>query len=170
MCSVAQREFTQYFPKPGRVVEDEDGAQGALNVGGQFGGAGHVKVGVRVIAAEVHGVDVQLDHHLAVAVPIFAVGGKGVLQGGLGGFRQVVGGHYRYVVICMDGKKVLPDEVVAKEHHDDADDDDPLEVIIPPVGPAFLAGVLALFAGLEVFGVDIAFVTVACHGAVSSKF
>ena len=36
------------------------------------------------IAAEVHGVDVQLDHHLAVAVPIFAVGGKGVLQGGLG--------------------------------------------------------------------------------------
>ena len=70
----------------------------------------------------------------------------------------------------MDGKEILPDEVVAEEHHDDADDDDPLEVIIPPVGPAFLAGVLALFAGLEVFGVNIAFVTVACHEAVPSKF
>ena len=106
--------------------------------------------------------------HLYEAV--VAVGGKGVLQGGLGGFRQVVGCHHGHVIVCMDGKEILPDEVVAEEHHDDADDDDPLEVIIPPVGPAFLAGVLALFAGLEVFGVDIAFVTVACHGAVPSKF
>ena len=29
---------------------------------------------------------------------------------------------------------------------------------------------VSLFAGLEVFGVDIAFVTVACHGAVPSNF
>ena len=78
--------------------------------------------------------------------------------------------HNGHVIVCMDGKEILPDEVVAEEHHDDADDDDPLEVIIPPVGPAFLAGVLALFAGLEVFGVNIAFVTVACHEAVPSKF
>ena len=64
----------------------------------------------------------------------------------------------------------INDEAVSHKGRCNADQEDPLEVIIPPVGPAFLAGVLALFAGLEVFGVDIAFVTVACHGAVSSKF
>ena len=71
--------------------------------------------------------------------------------------------HYAQV-----GEYQLP--LLTLPQTDDADDDDPLEVIIPPVGPAFLAGVLALFAGLEVFGVNIAFVTVACHEAVPSKF
>ena len=155
--------------EPGRVVEDEDGAQGTLNVGGQFGGAGHVKVGVRVIAAEVHGVDVQLDHHLAVAVPIFAVGGKGVLQGGLGGLRQVVGGHHGHIVVGVGGKEILPDEAVAHKGRGNAEDDHPFQVVVPPVGPALLAGVGALFARGEVFGVDVAFVTVACHGTVSSR-
>ena len=56
-----------------------------------------------------------LYHHLAVTVPVFAVGGKGILQGGLGGFRQVVGGHHGHVIVCMDGKEILPDEVVAEE-------------------------------------------------------
>ena len=39
----------------------------------------------------------------------------------------------------------------------------------PPVGPALLAGVLFFLARGNVFRVDVALVTVACHEAVSSK-
>ena len=58
------------------VVEDKDGAEGALDIGGKLGGARHIQIGVRVLAVESHSVLVQLHHHLAIVVAVLAVGGK----------------------------------------------------------------------------------------------
>ena len=145
------------------VVEDKDGTEGTLDIGGKLGGARHIQISVRVLTVESHGVLVQLHHHLAVPVAVLAVGGKLLLQGGDGGFGQVVGADHRDVIVRVGGKEVLSDKAVRHERTGNAEDEHPFQVVVPPVCPALPAAVLPLFAGLEVLGVDVAFVTVACH-------
>ena len=109
---------------------------------------------------------VQLHHHLAIAVAVLAVGGKLLLQGGDGGFGQVVRADHRNVVIRVGGQEILPDKAVRHERTRNAEDEHPFQIVVPPVCPALLAAVLPLFAGLEILGVNVAFVTVACHKIV----
>ena len=155
--------------KARRVVQQEDRAQTALHIGGQLGGARHGQVGralgLGLLVRIVQRIDVQGHDHLAVAVPVFAELGKLGLERVHGILRQVVGSHHGHIVVGLGGKEILPDEVVRHKGRGDADEDHPLQVIIPPVGPAFFPGILFFPAGFEVAGLDVAFVTIACHSS-----
>ena len=155
--------------KARRVVQQEDRAQTALHIGGQLGGARHGQVGralsLGLLVGIVQRIDVQGHDHLAVAVPVFAELGKLSLERVHSILRQVVGGHHGHIVVGLGGKEILPDKVVRHKGHGDADEDHPLQVIIPPVGPAFFPGILFFPAGFEVAGLDVAFVTIACHSS-----
>ena len=161
------------FFKARRVPEQENRAEAALYVGGQLGSSSHGQIGsalgLGLSVGVVESVDVEGHDHLAVAVAVFAVGSQCILQSVHGVLGQIVGSHHGHVIIGLGDKEILSDEVVGHKSRSDADDDDPFQVIVPPVGPALLAGVLSFLARGNVLRVDVALVTVACHEAVSSK-
>ena len=47
-----------------------------------------------------------------IHISVLAIGGKLLLQGGDGGFGQVVGADHRHVVIRVGGQEILPDKAV----------------------------------------------------------
>ena len=68
--------------------------------------------------------------------------------------------------LCLlyTSQEILPDKAVRHERTRNDEDEHPFQVVVPPVCPALPAAVLPLFAGLEVLGVNVAFVTVAAPG------